>query len=739
MYQKIIIFLICCLPIFASAQIKGLVQGTNSISLKPIYNAKVKLLAAERVVFTAEDGTFEIFLSKALPDTLVIMAEGYYADSIILFEKDKYSALSVILQNNQSFQEIVVNHDRIGHGISKMKTLHVEELTASELRKAACCNLSESFETNASVDVSISDAVSGAKKIQMMGIDGVYTQIQLENIPYLRGLESSFGLQSIPGTWIESIQITKGTGSVVNGYESMAGLVNLEFKKPKEMEKFFVNTYQSILGRSELNLDASHQINDKWSTAWFAHTAGMFGNVDHNKDGFRDVPMSKLFALHNRWFYQGKKMEAQIGITANLDDKIGGQTSFFQNNPIGYGVVIANKHLDLFGKTGFFGKKPMQSLGIIYQFKIHQLDGQFGSRIFEGDEKRAYMNVIYDDIIGTSDHKIKTGVTFVGVSIQQKVDALIQNREELVMGSFAEYTYTGSRSSVVMGLRADYHSLFAWQISPRIHAKYALTPHTDLRFTSGKGWRTPNYIIDNISLLASNKYWIAPTQILPEIAWNIGGSLVQDFKIFKNKASISVDYYRTNFNNQLVVDREETSNAITFKNLSNASYSNAFQTELQFSPKKYLDIRLAYKLLDVKSVFAGQNQAQVMIPRHRGFLNIAYKTRNQRWLFDFTCSVFGSARLPNDGIDPIFNLPASSPVYGLFNSQITHVYKKWNFYIGGENLGNFTQDNPIVSAQNPNNIYFDATKIWGPIMGRNLYLGMRYEIKKKNSDKTITF
>ena len=187
------------------------------------------------------------------------------------------------------------------------------------------------------------------------------------------------------------------------------------------------------------------------------------------------------------------------------------------------------------------------------------------------------------------------------------------------------------------------------------------------------------------------------------------------------------------------MDREETSSAITFKNLSNASYSNAFQTELQFSPKKYLDIRLAYKLLDVKSVFAGQNQAQVMIPRHRGFLNIAYKTRNQRWLFDFTCSVFGSARLPNDGIDPIFNLPASSPVYGLFNSQITHVYKKWNFYIGGENLGNFTQDNPIVSAQNPNNIYFDATKIWGPIMGRNLYLGMRYEIKKKNSDKTITF
>ena len=734
----LIILSFCCITNIVNAQIKGLIQGADGSQKKPIYGAKIKLLQAKSGTVSREDGTFELVLPKELPDTLVISAFGYNPDTLIVSKKDRFTALNILLYSDKLLPEILIEYRKNGHSISRLKTLHVEELTAIELRKAACCNLSESFETNASVDVNITDAVSGAKKIQMMGLDGVYTQIQMENIPYLRGLESAFGLSSLSGTWIESIQITKGTGNVVNGYESMAGLVNLELKKPDEMEKIYLNVYQNIFGRSEFNFNKGIILNPKWSTGFLGHVSSTYGNIDRNKDAFRDLPTGDNTAFMNRWAYKGKKMEAQFGINFYRDRKVGGQTSFFRNkenqvDTVNYGVLINSKHIDIYGKTGFFGKRPMQSLGIVYNIKHQEIDGFFGLKNFSGLEKRGYINVIYDDIIGTSDHKIKVGTSFVAIDISQKADTLSQKRMELVPGIFAEYTYTGRRLTGVFGSRYDYHSIFREQFSPRVHLKYLLSEMTDLRFTAGKGWRVPNFIIDNISLLASSKQWIAPSETKPEISWNIGGSLVHEMKIFERKASISLDFYHTRFENQLIVDRDDAINAIVFSNLKNSSFSNSFQTEFSFSLIKNLDIRLAYKFLDVQAKYGNEMRQQVMIPRQRGFVNIAYITRNKRWEYDFTCSVFSPSRLPiqrDFSNDTLLISDMKSPTYAMINAQITHIYKKFDFYLGGENLTNSTQKNPIIDAANPFGSKFDATNIYMPITGINIYLGIRYAIAK---------
>ena len=734
----IIILSFCCITNIVNAQIKGLIQGADGSQKKPIYGAKIKLLQAKSGTVSREDGTFELVLPKELPDTLVISAFGYNPDTLIVSKKDRFTALNILLYSDKLLPEILIEYRKNGHSISRLKTLHVEELTAIELRKAACCNLSESFETNASVDVNITDAVSGAKKIQMMGLDGVYTQIQMENIPYLRGLESAFGLSSLSGTWIESIQITKGTGNVVNGYESMAGLVNLELKKPDEMEKIYLNVYQNIFGRSEFNFNKGIILNPKWSTGFLGHVSSTYGNIDRNKDAFRDLPTGDNTAFMNRWAYKGKKMEAQFGINFYRDRKVGGQTTFFRNeenqvDTINYGVLINSKHIDIYGKTGFFGKRPMQSLGIVYNIKHQEIDGFFGLKNFSGLEKRGYINVIYDDIIGTSDHTIKVGTSFVAIDISQKADTLSQKRMELVPGIFAEYTYTGRRLTGVFGSRYDYHSIFREQFSPRVHLKYLLSEMTDLRFTAGKGWRVPNFIIDNISLLASSKQWIAPSETKPEISWNIGGSLVHEMKIFERKASISLDFYHTRFENQLIVDRDDAINAIVFSNLKNSSFSNSFQTEFSFSLIKNLDIRLAYKFLDVQAKYGNEMRQQVMIPRQRGFVNIAYITRNKRWEYDFTCSVFSPSRLPiqrDFSNDTLLISDMKSPTYAMINAQITHIYKKFDFYLGGENLTNSTQKNPIIDAANPFGSKFDATNIYMPITGINIYVGIRYAIAK---------
>ena len=713
------------------AQIRGYFQGYKDGKRSPIEMGKIKCLNAKQVEYSNEDGTFVMILPKILPDTLVFSAYGYVPDTMVVDKSDRFGSVNVVLYSSKLIPEVVIGLKKQAHSILRLKTLHVEELTQDELKKAACCNISESFETNASVDVNMTDAVSGAKKIQMMGLDGVYTQIQMENIPYLRGLQSAFGLHSIPGNWIESIQITKGTGNVVNGYESMSGLVNLEFKKPQHMESFLLNVYGNIMGRAEVNLNSSHQLSEKWSTSFMTHASGIFLDNDHNDDGFLDMPTGTDLSLFNRWDYRGNKMESQFGIHLYTGKHKGGQ---FQESALPLYELNRNySNIDLFAKTGFFFKKVNRSLGLLYNFKIHQLDNQFGNRYFEGLEKRGYFNMIYDDCIGSKDHAIKTGFSFVYSDIDQNLSsdsslAMIQ----YIPGVFLEYTLTASRANVIVGGRYDYHNLYGILFTPRTHMKFVVSEYTDLRFTAGKAWRVPNMIIDNISLLVNQKSWVYPDEIIPEISWNTGASLVQRFKLFGRKSSISIDYYHTRFQNQLIADRDINSNLIVFRNLNNLSYSNAIQTEMAMNPIRGLDIRFAYKYLDVKAFYNNKYQQQVLLPKHRGFMNLAYVTRNKRWAFDLTPAIFGSARLPTDSSIDI----DKSPSYIRLNGQITYKFKLFDVYLGGENITNYRQQNPIIDSQNPFGSTFDATRVWGPIIGTNVYLGIRLELEKnKNNDE----
>lgn len=718
------------------SQLRGVVYGHSDTKKENLVGAKVRSLKTKEGAIANSEGVFEFTLGKELPDTLVISAMGYRNDTLVVTKKDRYAIVEINLYSDLMLPEMVATAKREAHSIMKLKILQVENIGEGELRKAACCNLSESFETNASVDVNITDAVSGAKKIQLMGLDGVYTQIQLENIPILRGLESSFGLNSIPGTWIESMQVTKGTGNVVNGYESMAGLINLEFKKPENMDRLYLNAYGNRFGRTELNLLTGGRISPKWHSAVFAHGAMMNGEVDHNNDSFRDMPMSKNLSFLNRWRYDGKRMESQLGINAYYEEKTGGQTGYQprRNSPL-YGVYTESKHIDAFAKTGFlFLKKPYQSIGVVYQAKYQETNALFGLRQFRGTETRGYVNAIFDGIIGNTNHKIRTGLSFVYADVNQHLDSLKLDRTEMVPGAFAEYTYIGTRFTYIAGVRGDYHNLYGFQFTPRLHGKFIINEKLDFRFSAGKGFRVSNVMIDNISLLATSRSWQIDSVIRPEVSWNFGGSLVQEFSFFKRKASFTVDFYHTLFENQLVVDRDQDLDNIYFRNLEGVSFSNSFQTEISLPLMKNLEVRLALKYLDVKSRFGGQIQQQVLVPQYRSLFNIAYTTLNKRWEYDFTTTLYGKSRLPAvHYADGTVSTENTSEAYPIFNAQITHIYKKWDFYLGGENLGNYRQKNPIIGSDNAFGANFDATRVWAPVMGTNIYLGIRYKIKKQKN------
>jgi hypothetical protein len=717
------------------AQLHGFVRGVNLSDTLALNGAKIKLLQAKKATFSDSEGKFELYLGKRFPDTLVILYAGYRPDTILLSEKDRFGAISIVLFSDQLQPEVLVER-KAGNGTMKISIAQVERISHGELQRAACCNLSESFETNASVDVNLTDAVSGARKIQLLGLDGVYTQFQLENVPFLRGLETAFGMQSFSGIWLDGIQISKGTGSVVNGHESMAGLINLSVKNPFESDRFLVNVYGNRFGRGELNAILSNKINERWATTLLLNGAINQTVIDENRDGFLDLPQFKNVSALNKWQFNGERMEAQFSVYGYYDDRFAGQSPF---SPalFPFQMALTNQHLEATAKTGFFGSHPGESLGIINHVKVHRTNGYFGGnsiggqRISSGEEKRYYVSINYDRSSTDGKHTLKSGVSTTLLDITQQAGISILQRNELTAGPFAEYSLLLNRLSVQSGVRLDYHSLFGWFFVPRIHAKYALTPKTDLRITGGKGWRVPNFLIENNSLMASNKFWVLPVEgVLPEISWNVGGSIASEFQLFNRKATLTLDAYYTWFERQLNIDRDISQAAIVFSYIENQSTALACQAELDWVLSKQFSLRGAYKYLSVQSIYDGTMQQQTMIPTHRLLFTTSWSSKNKRLQADLTANIVGPMRMPHNHSATGM---AFSPWYPYLFGQVSYQWKQIKAYIGIENILNIKQANPIISAQDPQDPSFDATMVWGPITGINVYGGITYSLKQKKS------
>jgi outer membrane receptor for ferrienterochelin and colicin len=617
-------------------------------------------------------------------------------------------------------------------------------MTEKELFKAACCNLSESFETNPSVDVSFSDAVTGSKQIQLLGLSGNYTQLTVENLPGPRGLATTMGLSYIPGPWVESIQLTKGTGSVANGFESIAGQINVEMKKPETAEKLYANAYVNSMGKTDLNLTLTQKVGKKWSTALLLHNNFLYQKMDFNNDGFIDIPTGNLFTAVNRWKYEGTDgWMTQFGFKILTDRKQGGELHYNEETDKGttnaYGLAFNTNRYEGFAKIGYvFPKKKYQSIGLQLSTFQHKMQSYFGLTNYDAAQNNVYGNLIYQSIINNTNHKFRTGISFVNDVYNETLNAKKFNRTETVPGAFFEYTYDYStKLSIVAGIRADYNNLFGWFASPRLNMRYQPFANTTIRLSAGRGQRTANIIAENTSVLVSSREFEILNAVNgkaygldAEVSWNKGISIDQKIKLFNREATIGVDYFRNDFNNQVVVDLEDPRKT-SFYNLDGKSFSNSLQVELNMQPIFKFDVRVAYRFFDVKNTFDGMLMEKPFLSKHRGFLNLAYETKS--WKFDYTLNYNGGKRIPNTSTNPAqYVQPLRSPSFALMNAQVSKALGKKNaveIYLGGENLGNFIQKKSIIAPEDPFGKYFDASLVWGPVAGRMVYAGFRYKIK----------
>ena len=736
MRRSFIVFFLFLSSVLFAQQGPSIIKGSVFDSKdQPLVGALIYWDSGTESVITDEHGEFEI---KRVPEATFLYASfvGYSTDSVRVELKTtiNFRLIAGVLLDN-----VVVSHRQTSTHTSSLKPVHTLIMTETELHKAACCNLSESFETNASVDVKFTDAVTGANQIQMLGLSGSYVQISRENMPDIRGLSTVYGLQFVPGPWISSIHLNKGTGSVVNGFESITGQIDVQLHEPKHMDTLYVNAFANESGRMELNISTKERYSDKWESAFLFHSKTLRTKHDKNNDGFVDMPLGDQIIALNRWEYTGaENMHAQMGVKGTYFTSIGGELGYVPSqlhtayNPWGMNTSITRA--DAWAKIGkVYSNKPWQSIGFQTAASYHDQESRYGLRLYSGEQVSGYANLIIQGILGSETHEYKTGLSMQYDELAEFFEGIAYDRIEFVPGIFTEYTFTpNSKLTVVSGLRADHHSKFGAFYTPRLHVRYAPNTKYVYRVTLGRGQRTANIFSENSNLLSSSRTFQILGNgssyaygLLPEVAWNFGGSITRCFTLRYKKGTLIVDAYRTVFENQVVVDIMQSPYVVQFYNLAGESFSNSFQTQIDYELFNRLDMRLAYRWYDVQTTYNGDLLKKPFVSEHRAFVNFAYKTP-KHWMFDYTLQWHGAKHLTsavnNNNMDS--NI---SPSFFTMNAQIT---KSWNekldIYIGGENLLGFVQNNVIVNPQNTFSDTFDASLVWGPVYGRELYAGFRY-------------
>lgn len=742
--RMIMIFLI---PVcaFAQQQLEGTVVELNDKNEEiGLEGASVYWLEASVGTITDFNGNFTIPYEESY-SRLVISYVGYRTDTLSVKTPQR---IKHRLQLKGDLGEVVVKSRRKTSATSYLKSQNAINVSSAELLKAACCNLSESFETNPSIDVNFADAVSGTRQIKMLGLTSPYILITTENVPSIRGAAQAYGLSFIPGTWVESIQITKGAGSVVNGFESITGQINAELQKPTLDDILFVNAYGSMNGRLELNTHLNTRVSDRWSTGLYVHGNLRDTKFDRNDDGFLDTPLAQQINVMNRWQYT----DTEHGFVSFFnfrflnDEKQTGQVDFdpdtdkFTRNA--WGSEIDTRRFDLSGKFGYVNPDiPYQSAGIQLAYSNHDQESYFGFNQYDITHNSLYANALYNSIISDSRHKVKMGLSFTYDSYEELVNTTEYGRKENSVGAFFEYAYDNLGDlNATMGIRIDRHNLLGTFITPRLHVRYTPWEKSAFRISAGRGKRSANIFTENQKFFASSRQInILDTGgsiygLDPEIAWNYGFSYLQGFNLFGRKADVTFDFYRTDFENQVVVDWENPGE-IAFYNLRGESYANNFQTEFNYDITDNLDLRMAYKYYDVMTTYRNVKLDRPLTPNHRIFANASAETNlkenGSQWKFDATYNWLGEQRFPSTVGNPDkYSLPDYSPTVGTLNVQVTKVFSPtFEIYVGGENITNVTQSDPIVASEAPFDPAFDTTFVYGPIFGSMYYTGLRFKIE----------
>ena len=721
----------------AQEVIKGTVFGIEEGVRSPVTGASVQWINTTTGTITNSEGKFELAITNISDKRIIISMMGFNSDTVSAnTSKELLIELRLV-----STSEILVEDDNSSNKISK-DVVKTEVLSQNEFKKASCCDLSGCFGSNSSVEVAVTDIVTNTKEMQILGLDGSYTQILMDGIPNMSGLTSKYGLNSIPGTLINKINISKGANSVLQGYESISGIINIELKDFNSSEKFLLNGYMNNTLERHVNTNYAGKW-DKWSTIFSGHTAQESMRLDENGDGFMDAPLITRYMGYNKWSFEDDDEEVSFDAAVQYvnEKRIGGQKGFSKDdmgsNSI-YGQTVDLNSFKVYSKFGKTLENNDQVKGF-FSYDVYDDLSYYGITRYNAKQKSLYANVFYETELFT-DNMLKGGLSYRHELIDEDINfthatsksyAGIYNKKESVPGAFLENVFTGlnRKLMVISGVRLDYHNKYDAIVTPRFLAKYEFTPETILRASFGTGFRTINLFNEYSNLFSSGRDIIIGEELNPEKVVNFGVNLVQYVTIGDVHADVVVDYYKTNFINKIIPDYNSNSSRVTFENLHGSAGSDVFQVETNIKPFANLDIKNSYKYNTVKYSQNGIEEDAPFIAKHKILSNVSYSFDENKWGANVSMNWFGKQTLPDTKSNPIeYQQPSESEPFAVFNAQINKNFESFEFYAGLENIFDYKQANPIVSANNPFGQYFDTSFIWGPVKGREIYAGFRFKI-----------
>ncbi|MBR1687717.1 MAG: TonB-dependent receptor [Prevotella sp.] len=618
-------------------------------------------------------------------------------------------------------------------------------ITQQELFRAACCNLGESFATNPSVDVSYSDAATGAKQIRLLGLSGTYVQMMTEQLTDFRGAAQPFALDYVPGPFMKSIQVSKGTATVKNGAESITGQINVEYKKPDDAPQLNVNLYGDTKSRYEANADANIHLNKDLSTILLAHFENDWGSHDDNGDGFTDRPNRRQGQLMNRWKYIGNGYLMHAGFSLLTEKREGGQLGSLHHSPAAlnntpsthlspYTIHLATDRASAYMKHAFILNPEQQTnIALMANASIHTTDADYGMKHYGVNNKTMAAQLMFESNF-TPLHNLSAGVSFdydyLKSSWREMRDAgngstaemaLDPRDSERTVGAYAQYTYNLNERVVVMaGLRLDHSSLYDWYLTPRLHLKWQPIDLIGLRASVGRGLRTVHPLAEMHYLLGSGRTLVIDER-QQEAAWNAGLSAALNIPVGGKTLKLNADYYYTTFQRQAIVDYESDASLIRITPLDGRSYSHTLQVDATYPLLRGFTLTAAYRLNDVKQTIAGRLMERPLTSRYKGLLTASYRTPLELWQIDATLQLNGGGRIIGD---------ERFSGYEQLSAQVTREFRHFALYVGGENLTGFRQKNPIRGADNPYDRQFESTLVWGPVHGRMFYAGIRLHLEK---------
>lgn len=734
-YMIIGLFLLFAGNIYA--QVRGTVKDSTG---EAIPGANVFWMNTGQGVTTKEDGSFSI-VKPSKSHMLIISFIGFQNDTIHVSSKNQQ--LDIVLRDGVELNEVNIVTRKLGTMKLRSSVMNEDMISSAELSRAACCNLGESFVTNPSVDVSYSDAATGAKQIKLLGLSGTYVQMLTENIPNYRGAAAPYGLGYVPGPWMQSIQVSKGISSVKNGYEAITGQINVEFKKPQLPEADWVsaNLFASTTNRYEANADATLKLTKRWSTSLLAHYENETKAHDGNDDGFVDIPQVEQYNVWNRWAYMGDHYVFQAGFKALSETRSSGQSTH-GNMYSGelYKVGIDTERYELFTKNAYiFDKEKNTNLALILSTSWHNQDAMYGRKLYNVDQTNTYASLMFETEFNPQ-NSFSAGLSFNYDAYDQHYrlnnnadTPLKASDKEAVPGAYVQYTLNLNDQWMLMaGLRGDYSSKHGFFVTPRAHLKYNPNDYVHFRLSAGKGYRTNHVLAENNYLLSSSRKVEIAKNLDMEEAWNLGASVSTYIPVFGKTLNVNAEYYYTDFRKQVVVDMDSNPHEVAFYNLDGRSYSHVFQVEASYPFFKGFTLTGAYRLTDAQTTYKGQRMEKPLTGKYKGLLTASYQTPLGIWQFDATLQLNGGGRMPAP-YELADGQLSWNRRYGSFEQlsmQVTRYFRRWSIYVGGENLTNFKQKNPIIDAANPWGDNFDSTMIWGPVHGAKAYVGIRFNLAR---------